>query len=653
MKRLHEIFNNSFFRIPDYQRGYAWKCEKQIPELWDDIEEILENGNGGFRPHYTGTLFVEKMKLEDIPDTDKWRANAGATFFSVVDGQQRLTTISILLYELLKIENTEYADINIEKLWEQYIYETNASKNSRVYHFSYMGDQNPFILSQIFEDGNIILKERTENVYEKNLREAKSYFHDKIASMTKNERNILFRKITTALTFDIHEIDDGLDVQAVFETMNNRGKPLTVLEKLKNRLIYLTEKLPSCDDADKKTLRRNINNAWGRIYAELAQNPNNVLDEDDFLAAHLSLYRNPPEYVFSEKQTETKIFQMFCNKANRYCYSEGSDEKEPVVDFNKINQYVIDLSSFVSLWSYVNNPDTISIKKVFLLNSSKEVKIYLCALLKAQNGVLCEDDVHDVENILFRDGTPGAWVKDPRTFATMARDLYADSSRLGEIRNQLKADLNSPINYEAMVGEFSRLFGYVRKEIGFHRWSTLKYLLFEYESNLYGTKYSQDAQKIFIESFRNTAIEHIMPRDTTYWQQELAEFLKNIPEDSSVLAKNVLINTIGNLTILKDPKNSSVSNHPWLDDESNGLKGKKERYKTGSFSEIEISQNEHWDKNTILERGKVLLNFLLQRLGVKSTLSDDQVKRALFHSVELFDMGFKDDKNDAEATNKK
>ncbi len=42
---LLELFNGKFFRIPDYQRGYAWE-EKQLQELWDDIEEIsIENGS--------------------------------------------------------------------------------------------------------------------------------------------------------------------------------------------------------------------------------------------------------------------------------------------------------------------------------------------------------------------------------------------------------------------------------------------------------------------------------------------------------------------------------------------------------------------------------------------------------------------------------
>ena len=111
METLATLFKNVFFRIPDYQRGYAWKCDKQLPELWDDIDEILEKTPGKYRPHYTGTIFVEEMKAEDVPETERWMYEGGATFYSVVDGQQRLTTISILLFELLKAENVEYNEI--------------------------------------------------------------------------------------------------------------------------------------------------------------------------------------------------------------------------------------------------------------------------------------------------------------------------------------------------------------------------------------------------------------------------------------------------------------------------------------------------------------------------------------------------------------
>ena len=42
MLTLAALFKNVYFCIPDYQRGYAWKSDKQLPELWDDIDEIME-----------------------------------------------------------------------------------------------------------------------------------------------------------------------------------------------------------------------------------------------------------------------------------------------------------------------------------------------------------------------------------------------------------------------------------------------------------------------------------------------------------------------------------------------------------------------------------------------------------------------------------
>jgi uncharacterized protein with ParB-like and HNH nuclease domain len=129
-------------------------------------------------------------------------------------------------------------------------------------------------------------------------------------------------------------------VQAVFETMNNRGKKLSTLEKLKNRLIYLATKL-SIQQGGIEKLRKDINYAWGNIYTWLARNPKQVLDEDTFLSAHLSLYRKSDDYVFSEEMAEKKVFEMFCNKAEKY--------QEDTVDYKKIACYILKLSELVPI----------------------------------------------------------------------------------------------------------------------------------------------------------------------------------------------------------------------------------------------------------------------------------------------------------------
>lgn len=109
--------------------------------------------------------------------------------------------------------------------------------------------------------------------------------------LKKREIEQLYTKIVTALFFDVKYIDDNLDVQSVFETMNNRGKPLTTLEKLKNRLLFLTSKLPSSDDI--QGLSDIINDSWGKVYEWLGTNVDSMLNEDEFLSAHLTLLRIP------------------------------------------------------------------------------------------------------------------------------------------------------------------------------------------------------------------------------------------------------------------------------------------------------------------------------------------------------------------------
>jgi len=81
----------------------------------------------------------------------------------------------------------------------------------------------------------------------------------------------------------IHELDADLDVFVAFETMNNRGKQLSKLELLKNRLIYLSTLAPVGMD-QQLSLRRNINDVWKSVYRYLGMEVNSPLPDDDFLA---------------------------------------------------------------------------------------------------------------------------------------------------------------------------------------------------------------------------------------------------------------------------------------------------------------------------------------------------------------------------------
>jgi uncharacterized protein with ParB-like and HNH nuclease domain len=621
---LSQLFNQRIFRVPDYQRGYAWGG-KQLTELWDDIDEISLHDDK-YHKHYTGTIYLEQSQPEE---SEKWLS--GVTFYSVVDGQQRLTSLSILLYELLSATEIGYCDERLDDQKTTYIHKSNASGASKVYRFSYFqNDKNhKYLLKKIFEDDKVIFEDTGYNQYTKNLNYAKEFFKKKIADLNHAEREVIFLKLTTALQFDVRTIEKDLDVQAVFETMNNRGKPLSTLEKLKNRLMHLTEKLQDSSD-DKKALRVQINQAWGKIYTNLAISPDNIQDEDTFLSAHLSLIRIPKDAVFSEKHAEIKVFEMFCNKSQNYYVLENGTKESPV-SYEKIQNYILNLSEFAPYWSRVHISKDRLLHRILLLNSGKELKILLASFLQRVNH---EQEVlkffTNIEGILFRNRIPGLGVMDERTFAGWARGFYNHEETVSMLLDRTEIILNSEVTVSSLISSFQGLFNYERGPKGFHRWTTLKYFLFEYEEFL-RVSFNESNEKVKLEDFGITTIEHILPQHFwDHWIVEVNNLDIYLEENWIDQGRKVLINTLGNLTILKNAKNSSLSHLGWS--------SKQNRYQTGSYNEIAISRQKTWGKVEIFKRGIEMLNFMQSKIKGLHLSSSDMETMLLFSSevIEAF-----------------
>ena len=88
LQSLSVLFQNRLFRIPDYQRGYAWKHE-QLADFWEDLLNLHED-----RYHYTGLLSLKAAGRESIESFAKleWMPS-GFKLFHVVDGQQKINNI--------------------------------------------------------------------------------------------------------------------------------------------------------------------------------------------------------------------------------------------------------------------------------------------------------------------------------------------------------------------------------------------------------------------------------------------------------------------------------------------------------------------------------------------------------------------------------
>ena len=311
LKTLSEIFNDKIFRIPDYQRGYSWG-KHEVEDFWRDLENL-----GKDKYHYTGMLTLDK-------DTD---------YYHVIDGQQRLTTIAILLKNILdKFDDEDWIndDYQKKKAVDTYLYKFKRdSKNPNII-FGYE-ENNPSYLFYKNEILEIPCKSNDyeQTMYTKNLENTNKLFSNKLKDFTKKNLEVLFCKITKQLKFNLYEIEktDGLDEYVIFETMNNRGKPLTTLEILKNRLIYLTTLLDN-DDNDKKILRDNINLSWKIIYEYIGKEINKKIIDDKFLKEHWLMYwgsqdqsKANPERVFLLDNHFT-VQKVIINKNDKNQYDE-------------------------------------------------------------------------------------------------------------------------------------------------------------------------------------------------------------------------------------------------------------------------------------------------------------------------------------------
>jgi hypothetical protein len=209
-----------------------------------------------------------------------------------------------------------------------------------------------------------------------------------------------------------------------------------------------------------------------------------------------------------------------------------------------------------------------------------------------------------------------------RESALRAREIYGNG-KISDLVEFLNEKINLSIDIQAVVNGFKWLFSYKTGPKGFYRWGALKYFMLEYEEHLKTEKYSKETNdKVPLEDYSITTIEHIIPQTyQTYWENEMDEFTQNIEEDKKDHARIVLLNTLGNLTILKNGKNAALGNYPW--------DYKKDRFSTGSYSEIEISKHGYWNYCIIKERGADMLKYLCEKVQDGFKFDDDSIHQIL------------------------
>ncbi len=686
LQSLEDIFTKRLFRIPDYQRGYAWG-EKQLVEFWEDLISLDST-----RYHYTGVLSIKEVPSE-ITNTwndENWLIS-GKKYKSyfVVDGQQRLTTASIFINCLVEavqnhIDNKgkDNRDIYLgsyclEEIVDSYIVSIEPKhKVTKAYKFGYQSD-NPsfeFLRHHIFnEKSSGTLK---ETFYTLNLENSKNFFTQNIEKHIKkygfDSLSEMYEALTQRFLFNLYEIDDNFDVFVAFETMNNRGKSLSDLELLKNRLIYLTTLYTEDEvSADvKETIRKKINSAWGEVYNQLGRNKNSPLNDDSFLRAHWIMYfkysrdkgndyiRYLLDEYFSPKSVLKKLevsTEKIVKTEDIVDFDEQDDEDFDEEDIanpvrskrsvSEIDDYVDSLKDSARIWyatffpqgnSELSEPEQLMMDKINRVKVGHFRPLIMACLLRTEQGdVQRLALLSAIERFIFISfrlcRTPSNYRSS--AYYRSARSVYKGDVSVEMIIEDLSRDLEWAFEDDGSF-DTSYFENFLKKKFasnghGFYAWKDLQYFLFEYEE---GLKISRNQPKIgwnnFVKHEKDRfSIEHVYPQTPTsnYW---VSRFNKLTDEQ-----RGYVKGSLGNLLPLSSSINSSLQNDDFPDKKNTNTDGSgkvtRNGYNNGSYSELEVANESDWTPTKVLERGLRLLAYMEERW--KIPMGHSEKKLSLLH----------------------
>ena len=639
---ISKIFTEKLFRIPDYQRGYAWS-DKQLKDYWNDLIQLEENKN-----HYVGVL-----TFENVPSTewknwkdDRWIIESrNYEPLYVVDGQQRLTTTIILIQAITEnfSDDGKLNYTSIEKIKEKFIFETKDNGISRSYIFGYEKD-NPsyeFLKRRIFKENSEGYRDE-ETIYTQNLERAKEYFIEKIKNLDTKNIESIYKKITQNLLFNIYTISEDIDVFVPFETMNNRGMKLSTLELLKNRLIYLSTKFKT-EDSEKDQLRKRINDSWKAVYHYLGKNKNKPLRDDEFLINHFIItFGNEIKQRPDDKYSKKLRYGSYQDIYSEFLLEEVYTRKnilEPIngkkLTIKDVNTYIYDLQESVKIWYNIYNPteykyfddeEKYYLDKLYRINDERFGPLSLAIYLTVKNKKSRIRLIKLLERHRFITSFGYSYL-DKTDYEDLAISFLSDKSFTIDV---LIKTLEDTIEALLKNKEYMSSVIYRFKSNGFYRWAIIKYLLFEYELSLKEkTKTKRDKidwKQYSLEKDEFITVEHIYPQKPK--DIEWTSIFKYHHKQNEKLC-----NSLGNLLPLSKPKNSSLQNVPFHIKVDNGKNQIGYRY--GSYSEIEVSKNKQWTPTEILERGMRILNFIEERWNIP--LGDDKNKIEILGLSFMFD----------------
>jgi Protein of unknown function DUF262/Protein of unknown function (DUF1524) len=572
-KPLSAILSDKLFRIPEYQRHYSWQ-KKQRDELFEDIRKLqIAREKYDERTHFMATIVCLKTKEKEPVGSNTFH------IYDVVDGQQRLTTLIILLKAIsLKLKDEEQFDEakELDKLL--------VKDDARLIILQNNHD-NRDVLRNYLKSGQKPELESIKTTADRNISQAikecekfvKSYPNSiNLLALTKNHLYFIFQSLE----------DKGI-VYTIFEVLNTRGLDVDWLDKCKSLLmglLYEYASTPGSNDLFSQHLNE-LHGYWSDIYREIGlQNiPGHEIIR---FAATLKEESGAGRPLSAEDALD------FFKKD---CIEIGAANNDLVI--NKIIENTVWLKEITSFLS-----------KLYADKRRNAVTDITQARLLAVAIMLRKDLREEERNKLLEQWERtsfkifGLFRKDGRTKV----GEYVRAAK--KIRKDANANVDDLLDSIAAIGSdfpIKTAVEELKKHDFYSDWQKeLRYFFFRYEehlSRLNGIQLNQAVWNHIWESSPSSTIEHILPQDKSNsgW---------NYISES---VHQEFLHSIGNLCLLAPSLNSEASNKCF--------NSKKEIYKKANLLMLRdiISDNNVdrsiWNIDAINTRREQLIQFAVDQ----------------------------------------
>lgn len=337
-ENLGKALQMGVFYIPNYQRDYAWGSE-QFSDLWEDLKEnvgvVKEKGLSDESGHFLGTIVI---------------APHGYNAYDLIDGQQRMTTIFMLLTAL--IERSAEKD----ELKPQYLIKGGKPR------FQVIEKNQDFFTKLLgYAGSSHIPAELQKQAHTKGQKNLCEVFNAILSSVNlpQDEINLYIDTLLSMQLIVFKESNAGQAIRT-FQSVNDRGVPLKTFDKLKSLLIYYSNRY--CD----ARLDDKINDLFGEIFEYSARieshKHSSVVGGTDFKEAemlrhHLGSYPTLPlKGLAMGPRVTTEMTYKIIKDYLAHC------KKDPQALAEFIDHYVMDLRDFFK--TFVEILDQIDTSKV-------------------------------------------------------------------------------------------------------------------------------------------------------------------------------------------------------------------------------------------------------------------------------------------------